>query len=577
MAKQEVEIYFKVEGLDGYITDLNELKGALGGITTATDDAKQATKELESAVEEDFSKLESRIDTTEGAVKVLAGSFEILAGAASLLGVEDNEFFKSLEENVVGVIALSEGAINVAEGYKLLAANQKLATIAQQAFNTVAKANPYVLLAGAVIALAGAVALYATRTQTVVDNSGNLNDALNDTAKALEDNLDFQRQLNIARGQGSDEATLKFNTSLISQLEEQRDAKQKLVEGLVAERQATGELNDEQRQNLNTLLDEQDAITDRILGIKRQNIILEQQIATENQQEADRVANEKKQKKRDKEQEERDNAELARIQAIALAEQQAAETLAIVFDEQAALEEELYRGTLTQRELAFRDLEDDYYRQLNLANENEELKLEIERQYGLRRQELNQQFADEDIAIQNERNQALIDAEIALQDAKFNAASAGFQLLSTLAGENEKLQNVIFLAEKGAAIAKVIVDSARAKIANLAYAATLGPVGPAYLAAANQAVNINTAASIATIAATAIGKFMNGGGTTPSTQQTSLPSPGASINYSFGQQAGGTIQPGQLSAGTPIQTYVLASDVTNAQQAQQQIQNLAKL
>ena len=45
MAQQEVEIFFKVEGVDGYITDLNELSDALKGV------AKEQ-KEVSDAVED---------------------------------------------------------------------------------------------------------------------------------------------------------------------------------------------------------------------------------------------------------------------------------------------------------------------------------------------------------------------------------------------------------------------------------------------------------------------------------------------------------------------------------------------
>jgi len=162
---QEVEIFFKVDGLETYITDLNDLEEVLNQVKGATDSTAAATKNLENDIDDatkGIEESERRLNALEGGIKTLAGSFEILAGSAALLGLEDNEFFSGLEENVIGVLALSQGVIDASEGIRLLKDNTKLAAVAQRIFNTVANANPYVLLATAVIALAGAVALYTS-------------------------------------------------------------------------------------------------------------------------------------------------------------------------------------------------------------------------------------------------------------------------------------------------------------------------------------------------------------------------------------------------------------------------------
>ena len=52
MANQEVKIFFKVEGLDGYITDLNELQTALQKTETETKDLSNSQKEVNKEVNE---------------------------------------------------------------------------------------------------------------------------------------------------------------------------------------------------------------------------------------------------------------------------------------------------------------------------------------------------------------------------------------------------------------------------------------------------------------------------------------------------------------------------------------------
>ena len=165
MAQQEVKIFFKVDGLDDYITDLDDLKVALGQVDEETMAATQATEKLTQATNDVALDTQDRLDALEGGVKILAGSAEFAAGAFGLLGDESNEFFEAAEANVLSVIALAQGAIDVTEGYRILAENTKLAAIAQRIFNSVSKANPYVLLASALIAAAGAVGIYTLATE----------------------------------------------------------------------------------------------------------------------------------------------------------------------------------------------------------------------------------------------------------------------------------------------------------------------------------------------------------------------------------------------------------------------------
>jgi hypothetical protein len=96
-------------------------------------------------------------------------------------------------------------------------------------------------------------------------------------------------------------------------------------------------------------------------------------------------------------------------------------------------------------------------------------------------------------------------------------------LLESLAGENEKIANLIFAVQKGLEIARIITDTARGIVAAKAGLAAVPPIigvlpNPAFVvaaaAAAKQIIGLKIAAgaSIASIAAASISKFKGGGG-----------------------------------------------------------------
>ena len=169
---------------------------------------------------------------------------------------------------------------------------------------------------------------------------------------------------------------------------------------------------------------------------------------------------------------------------------------------------------------------------------------------------------------QNDFNRDLLNAEIELQNARFQAVAGGLQLLSALAGKNKELADAIFVVDKALAIAKIVVDTQR-EIAG--YAAnpfwTLMADGGALIKGKYiLGAKLRAGASIATIAATTVGKFTTGstagfgGGAgtlgvapmqpaLPSAQLTQLNQ--SSIN-AIGNQA--------------IRAYVVETDVTSNQQ-----------
>jgi len=176
---------------------------------------------------------------------------------------------------------------------------------------------------------------------------------------------------------------------------------------------------------------------------------------------------------------------------------------------------------------------------------------------------------------------AELQADIALQNAKFEAASAGLNLLSSLAGQNEKIANAIFVIDKALAIAKIVVDTQR-EIS--AYAAnptwSLLPDGGALIKGKYiLGAKIRAGIGIATIAATSIAKFKGGG---------SAGSAAAGGGSAPSVSAGAPLQPPQPQTTTlsnqtinaignqAVRAYVVENDVTSNQQRIAAIQQRAR-
>jgi hypothetical protein len=177
-----------------------------------------------------------------------------------------------------------------------------------------------------------------------------------------------------------------------------------------------------------------------------------------------------------------------------------------------------------------------------------------------------------------EYKNAVINAEQQIYDARWALGNASIDLIATLFQKNKKAADVAFVLQKALAIGQVVVDTQR-EIAGYYANPTwkLSPDGGIALAtAASTAAKLRAATSIATIAGTTIGKFMGGGsanvgGSISSTSGggggTSAPSP---ANFAFVGN-----QPNQQQP--PLQAYVVSSQVSSNLEAQQLINNQARL
>ena len=528
MATEEVKIFFKVEGLDGYITDLDDLKSALGGVTAETKQATTATEQLSKESIDSAEQFERRIKSLEGGVKVLAGSAEFAAGAIGLLGDENSEWFKEVEGNVLNIVALAQGAIDVSEGFSLLAQNTKLAGIAQRAFNIIAKANPYVLLATALLA-AGA-ALYAYY------------EFMDEEAIPTEEELQKIQEKN----QQLTEQNLKA-------LEEAKKAEELRISTLDDLRQKLNEVNDAEDEKNQTTLDGAILTTEAIRQEQERALSLTESFISATLT--------------------RTTATYAKLQSLV------DQGLNLTEDEQTLFN--LY----TQRE----EQEASLLETSNLLNASYSARNEIIARQNYVEMERLDTIAPRQIEVAEGEKQLVATAASVADDLteideeryakRQQMADKAFSVLGDLMSifqkDGEKDAEKNFEANKKAAIGQAVINTA------LAVGGALTAGGNALkLATGAQFVEAGIAAiaGAAQVAAISRTTFNGGGGTTAPSSFGG----GATLNYQVGgQEAGGNVT-GQFSGGAGgtggvSQTYVLAGDVTSQQQAEAQIQNLARL
>ena len=172
----------------------------------------------------------------------------------------------------------------------------------------------------------------------------------------------------------------------------------------------------------------------------------------------------------------------------------------------------------------------------------------------------------QDEKLKQEARDAELAADIELQNAKFEAVSAGLNLLSTLAGENEKLANVLFIVDKALAIARIVVNT-KAEISAIALAnSKFGAAGIPATIAQTTAAKIRAGIGIATIAATTISKFKNGG--SGANIGSGAPSISAGAPLTPQQPERTTLSDQSINAlgNQAVRAYVIENDVTSNQQ-----------
>jgi hypothetical protein len=213
---------------------------------------------------------------------------------------------------------------------------------------------------------------------------------------------------------------------------------------------------------------------------------------------------------------------------------------------------------------------------IQLEKDNEAEYAELQKQIAKNNQNNEKIKADNEAFRKSE-----LEAEISLQNAKFEAVSAGLNLLSSLAGQNEKIANAIFVIDKALAIAKIVVDTQREIAGYYASNSALGPAGVALATKLALVAKIRAGIGIASIAGTTIAKFKGGGaagGAVGGSAGGSAPSVSAAAPLQPPQPQTTTLSTQSINAlgNQATRAYVVESDVTNSQQRMAAIQQRAR-
>ena len=228
-----------------------------------------------------------------------------------------------------------------------------------------------------------------------------------------------------------------------------------------------------------------------------------------------------------------------------------------------------------KRELDLLNLETEYNDKLLLAITNGENVIALEELIAAKKKAINQKFIEDKKA----QDEEIKKADQQLVDAKFAIASAGLNLLGSLAGQNEKIANAIFALDKALAVAKIVVDTQReisAYGANPVW--SLSPDGGALIKSKYiLGAKLRAAASIATIAGTTIAKFK--GGTTSANfgQGGAINTSGTPIIPTQQTQLTQLNQQSINAIGnSAIRAYVVETDITSNQKRVQAIKQRAR-
>jgi hypothetical protein len=457
------------------------------------------------------------------AVGSIAQGFTAVQGAMGLMGVESKEVEKQLLR-VQSAMALSQGLSGIADSAKNFARlGSIIKTQVVTAFST---------LRGAIAATG--IGLLISGVALLIENFDAVKKVIYDTFPALKGLFDnFDRIKQIARGVG--EVIMKWVAgpakAIIKLVKGDFKGAVDELKGMfdVAKNFREGEQKEIKAQEAERAA----ADAERLKKEKEKN----DKLAAERKRAADAAAKQREaEKKKEEEELKRKEEERKKIQEAAdkvlddarrakLTEQQRAEEdsirkfeenkkalLAAGIKDFVAIEE--------QRELelsAIRKKYEDEQAEKDKKANDEKLKNEKEqadRQKKIRENTLN---------AQRQFNEAMLQAEAALQQRRFEIASAGLDLIGSLAGENEKIANILFGIQKGLEIARIVTETARGIVSAKAGLALVPPFigalpNPAFIKAAALAakqivgLKLSAASSIATITAASIRKFSKGGG-----------------------------------------------------------------
>ena len=243
-----------------------------------------------------------------------------------------------------------------------------------------------------------------------------------------------------------------------------------------------------------------------------------------------------------------------------------------------------------KKELELQTYEGDEEDKVLIIEKYRLLELEINKKYDdaaleqqltdeEKKKALDQKAKEDELARQKQFDSDKLAAEQALIDAKFNLASASINLLGTLFAKNKKAADIAFALDKALAIAGIVVNTQReiAGISSNPTLTALPDLGASVKIPSIIAAKLRAAAGIAAIAGTTIGKFMNGGSAAGGGGGGSTGGGGGGGGMQAPSPANFAFLGNQPNQQPPLQAYVVSTQVSSNLEAQQLINNQARL
>ena len=317
--------------------------------------------------------------------------------------------------------------------------------------------------------------------------------------------------------------------------------------------------------------------------LTKQKEVTSQIIALNNEEKAALKAIEDEKKANQKEADARRDADL-KANADYLAKKKAQEDLAeqeqLTRDEQQWNMLQKLRNTAQEQELL--ELQQQFDLKMELAYGNNELELALQEEFNAQATAIDDKYIAINKAKGDEARADNLAAEQQMQDLKRSAVQTGLtsisQLTKAFAGESEKEQKKAFAINKAVSIASTLIQTYQS--AQGAYLSQLSIPTPDAPIRGAIAAGIATAAGLVNVATIAKQKFKGsgggasvpsggggiGGGSTSAPPIPSTPSQAPSFNV-VGQSGFNQVA-GALGSQPPVQAFVVAGAVTNAQQLQ---------
>jgi len=553
-----------------------------------------------------------------GALNAAAGGFSLVQGTMALVGTESKEVEEAILK-VQAAMAISQGVETINQGAKSVQALgtavksyaivQKVITAGQWLWNTAMAANPLGAIVAAIAAvIAAGVALFRyfqsssklakENTEAVKANAK----ALDLQTKSLEKNkVAFENkqkfELDMAKASGkSAEAIRQLELKLIDERVAYQKSAREIAKNTLeknknklATLQAAGAEDDvikAQIENTNKAVQEYNKQNENVQSAfdERQSIIKKHQVeAVAEETNAIKVIEDKRkaayEKRKAQLEEERKKREEAAKKEIE-DEKKRIEAINKIQDDYFKKIEDL--EDVTQLQKIARQEERDLA-ELEALNATELEKYELKEYYAKLTEEELEKVAkaasekkaaknkeDADKAIEIEKY--LADAKKQIQDATISNISAGIGLLKELSGKNKALQKTAIIAESALGIGKSIIQTSSSNIATAAQGAALAiPTSGQSVAAASALItanNIGLGVGIAAnVAATAKALSSLGGGSAPSAGAKTAGGGASAPSFNLVQGTGSNqIAESLTTERRPIQAYVVASNVTSAQE-----------